>query len=405
MIKREMYLKKICPFYESDMIKVLVGIRRSGKSTIIKQIIDEINSENIIYVNFKDFKYNDIKTAKDLNDYITKQVSGERYYLFFDEIQVVEDWELAINYFKSTLDVSIFITASNSKIFSSELYINLANQYVSFEIQPFSFTEYLALTNDQERDLDLALNDYIMWGGMPQSILYKNENEKRVVLADIYNSIILRDIVYKYKVTNIGLFDGIIEFIVATSSQTFSATNIRKYLKSKNIKVSNSTLYTYLSYLQEVFLIKSTQTYDIKAKRKLDRQDKYYLTDLGLGQIRNQLDHTQIGDYLKNVVYNNLLIAGYTVSAGKMKGSEVDFIAINGKEKIYVQVAHLLIDDNVVEKKFAPLKDISDNHPKYVLSLDKKDFSQDGIVHMNVIDFMNVMDFIEGTAFMEAEGE
>lgn len=405
MIKREMYLKKICPFYESDMIKVLVGIRRSGKSTIIKQIIDEINSENIIYVNFEDFKYNDIKTAKDLNDYVTKQVSGERYYLFFDEIQVVEDWELAINYFKSTLDVSIFITASNSKIFSSELYINLANQYVSFEIQPFSFTEYLALTNDQERDLDLALNDYIMWGGMPQSILYKNENEKRVVLADIYNSIILRDIVYKYKVTNIGLFDGIIEFIVATSSQTFSATSIRKYLKSKNIKVSNSTLYTYLSYLQEVFLIKSTQTYDIKAKRKLDRQDKYYLTDLGLGQIRDQLDHTQIGDYLKNVVYNNLLIAGYTVSAGKIKGSEVDFIAINGKEKIYVQVAHLLIDDNVVEKKFAPLKDISDNHPKYVLSLDKEDFSQDGIVHMNVIDFMNVMDFIEGTAFMEAEGE
>ncbi|MFV0499328.1 MAG: ATP-binding protein [Bacilli bacterium] len=393
MIKRELYLKKIRPFYESDMIKVLVGIRRSGKSTIIKQIIDEIDSENIIYVNFEDFKYNDIKTATDLNDYITSNVSSDKYYLFFDEIQVVEDWELAINSFRSTLNVSIFITGSNSKLLSGELATNLAGRYVSFEISPFSFPEYIELTKNQ--DVDAAFNQYIIWGGMPQSILYENEEEKRVILMDIYNSIILKDIIARHKVTNVGLFERIIEYIVTNPSQTFSATSIRKYLEKENIKVSNTTLYTYISYLQEVFLIKCARSYDIRGKRILDRQDKYYLTDLGLGQIRNQSQRMQVGSYIENIVYNHLLIAGYNVYVGKTREIEVDFIASKGKEKKYIQVAYLLADDKVIEREFRSLKDITDNHPKYVLSMDKLDFSQDGIIHQNIIDFIRKLTKVE----------
>lgn len=386
MITRELYLNKIRPFYKSEMIKVLTGIRRCGKSTLIKQIIEEIDSANIIYINFEDFQYNEIKTAKDLNNYITTRVSSERYYLFFDEIQVVEEWELAINSFRSTLDVSIFLTGSNSKLLSGELATNLAGRYVSFEIQPFAFEEYLAMTDSQ--DIDTAFNTYLLWGGMPQAIMYENIEEKRVILTDIYNSIILKDIIARYKVTNVDLFGRIIEYVVTTPSQTFSATSIRKYLEKENIKTSNTTLYTYLNYLQEVYLIKCVRSYDIRGKRILDRQDKYYLNDLGLGQIRNQSARMQVGAYLENIVYNHLSIAGYDVTVGKTRQYEVDFIATMGAEKKYIQVAYLLTDESVVEREFRSLLEIDDNHPKYVLSMDKFDFSQNGVKHMNVIDFL-----------------
>lgn len=389
MIRREIYLNKIRPFYTSDMIKVLTGIRRCGKSTLINQIVQEINLDNIIYINFEDFQYNHLKTAKDLNDYVTERVSKEKYYLFFDEIQVVEEWELAINSFRSTLDVSIFITGSNSKLLAGELATNLAGRYVSFEIQPFTFMEYLELT--QSKNIETAFNEYLIWGGMPQSILYKRTEEKRVILTDIYNSIILKDIIARYKVTNVDLFGRIIEYIVTTPSQTFSATSIRKYLEKENLKTSNTTLYTYLNYLQEVYLIKCARSYDIRGKRILDRQDKYYLNDLGLGQIRNQSAKMQVGAYLENVVYNHLSIAGFDVNVGKTRQFEVDFIATKGNLKIYVQVAYLLVDENVIEREFRSLKDIDDNHPKYVVTMDKLDFSQDGIKHVNIIEFLRTI--------------
>lgn len=386
MIKREIYLSKVRPFYESDMIKVFTGIRRCGKSTLINQIIEEINSDNIIYINFEDFQYNDIKSAKDLNQYITKRVSSRKYYLFFDEIQVVEDWELAINSFRSTLDVSIFITGSNSKLLSGELATNLAGRYVSFEIQPFTFKEYLQMT--KESNVESAFNQYMIWGGMPQAISFESEAEKRVILTDIYNSIILKDIIARYKVTNVELFGRIIEYIVTTPSQTFSATSIRKYLEKENIKTSNTTLYTYLAYLQEVYLIKCVRSYDIRGKRILDRQDKYYLNDLGLGQIRNHSARMQIGAYLENIIYNHLSVSGYDVKVGKTRQYEVDFIAKKGKEQIYIQVAYLLVDEDVIEREFRSLRDIDDNYEKIVLSMDKFDFSQDGIKHKNIIEFL-----------------
>lgn len=389
MIQREIYLNKIRPFFESDIIKIITGLRRSGKSTLIKQIIDEIQSDNVVYINFEDFKFNNLKTAKDLNEYVLDRVTEEKYYLFFDEIQVVEEWELAINSFRSTLDASIFITGSNSKLLSGELATNLAGRYVSFEVHPFSFNEYLQLADNN--NVDDNFNDYLIWGGMPQIISFENKTEKRVILSDIYNSIILRDIIARHNVNNVELFNRIIEYIITTPSQTFSATRIRKYLEKENVKTSNSTLYSYLTYLQDVYLISCVRSYDIRGKRILDRQDKYYLTDLGLGQIRNQTARMQIGAYLENVVYNHLLIHGFEVYVGKTRQYEVDFIATKDNIKLYIQVAYILADESVINREFRSLLDIEDNHPKYVISMDKFDFSQDGIKHVNVIDFITKM--------------
>ena len=395
MIKREEYLKKIRGFYDQDLIKVITGIRRSGKSTLLKQIIDElkesgVNKEKIIYINFEDIDMSFIKNDMDLNKYIKQKIKcDEKYYLFFDEIQNVIDWEKAVNSFKATKNVSIFITGSNSNLLSGELATLLAGRYVSFKIQPFSFREVCELRGLKDKsEIEKAFEDYIKWGGMPQRFYFKEEQEIKNYLMDLYDSIVVKDIITRYKVKDVELLNKILEYLMSTPAQQFSITNIVNYLKSENRNCSNETLYNYLSYITNSFIMNKAKRYDIKGKRVLSTNDKYYLTDLGLGQVKSSIKTKGKGSVLENIVYNELINRGYEVLVGKSDSSEIDFIASYFDEKIYVQVAYILADDDVIEREFGAFKEIQDNYPKYVLTMDKLDFSQNGIIHKNVIDWL-----------------
>ena len=396
MIIREKYLNRIRPFYDQDLIKVIMGIRRCGKSVLLLQIIDELKEKGIaesqiIYINFENEDYNFIKNDIDLHNYIKEKIiNEEKYYLFFDEIQNIKDWEKAINSFKASKNVSIFITGSNSDLLSGELATHLAGRYVSFKLYPLTFSEVCKLKNLNERnDIEDAFEDYITWGGMPQRFVLTDEMQTRTYLSDVYDSIVLKDIIARFGIKDIDLFNRIVEYIVTTPSQNFSAESLSKYFANKdNREVSKVTLYNYLEYMTKAMLINKADRYDIRGKRTLSGKYKYYLTDLGIGQVKNIGKRQQLGAYLENIVYNELISRGYDVKVGNLEKGEVDFIAIRFKEKIYIQVAYILADDSVIDREFGVYKEIQDNYPKYVLTMDKHDFSQNGIIHKNVIDWL-----------------
>ena len=396
MIIREKYLSKIRPFYDQDLIKVIMGIRRCGKSVILLQIIDELKEKGIpesqiIYINFENEDYSFIKDDLDLHNYIKEKIiNTEKYYLFFDEIQNVEHWEKAINSFKASKNVSIFITGSNSDLLSGELATHIAGRYVSFKVYPFTFKEVCELKNlTDKQDIETAFNDYIIWGGMPQRFMMTDEFQVRTYLTDVYDSILVKDIISRFNIKDLDLFNRVVEYIVTTPSQNFSADNLSNYFANKDDReVSKNTLYNYLEYMAKAMLVNKAERYDVRRKRILTGKYKYYLTDLGLGQIKNTGKRLQIGAYLENIVYNELISAGYDVKIGGIDKGEIDFIATRFKEKIYIQVAYILADDSVVEREFGAFKTIEDNFPKYVLTMDKLDFSQDGIIHKNIIDWL-----------------
>ena len=396
MIIREIYLSKIRPFYDQDLIKVIMGIRRCGKSVLLLQIIDElkekgIEEKQIIYINFENEDYSFIKNDIDLHNYIKEKITNkEKYYLFFDEIQNVKDWEKAINSFKASKNVSIFITGSNSDLLSGELATHLAGRYVSFKIYPLTFSEVCELKNIKEKeDIEEAFDDYITWGGMPQRFMLTDEMQTKTYLSDVYDSIVVKDIITRFGIKDLDLFNRIVEYIITTPSQNFSAESLSNYFANKdNREVSKVTLYNYLEYMSKAMLINKADRYDIRGKRILNGKYKYYLTDLGLGQVKNIGKRQQLGAYLENIVYNELISRGYDVKIGNLEKAEIDFIATRFKEKIYIQVAYILADDTVIDREFGAYKGIEDNYPKYVLTMDKHDFSQEGIIHKNVIDWL-----------------
>lgn len=399
MIKREKYLKIIRPFYEQDLIKVITGIRRSGKSVILTQIMEElketgIKEEQIIYINFEFADYIDITDAKKLNAFIEQKLMNKaKYYVFFDEIQNVDKWEKVVNSLKSKYNknISIFITGSNSDLLSGELATHIAGRYVSFKVYPFTFAEACELKDIKDNDkyeLERVFDDYIIWGGMPQRFSLKDELQVKTYLSDVYNSIVIKDIIERFKIKDIDLFNKILTFIMTTPSQIFSAESLTKYLCSENIEVSKITIYNYLEYMCRAILINKAERFDVRGKRILNGKYKYYLTDLGLGQVINTERKKQMGAYIENVVYNELLSRGYDVKVGTLDSGEIDFIATKFNEKIYIQVAYILSDETVIDREFNVYKKIEDNYPKYVLSMDKIDLSQNGIIHKNIIDWL-----------------
>ena len=395
MVIRERYLKLIRPFYNQDLIKVLIGIRRSGKSVILKQIIDElkangVNDDHIIYINFEDYDFEEYTDAKKLNDYIKEQIiDDKKYYIFFDEIQNVEKWEKVVNSLRATKNTSIFITSSNSDLLSSDLATHIAGRYVSFKVTPFTFKEVCELLNiTDSRDIENAFNDYIKWGGMPQGFMQKNDISKKTYLNDIYDSIIIKDIVRRFNIKDIDLLNRIVTYILTTPSQVFSADSLKNYMKSESRNVSLETLYNYLDYIYRANLIYKAERYDVRGKRILTGKYKYYLTDLGFTNILSEGKKSQVGAYLENIVYNELIARGYNVNVGTLENAEVDFIATRFDEKIYIQVTYMLSDDKIVDREFNVYNKIEDNYPKYVLSMDKFDMSQNGIIHKNIIDWL-----------------
>lgn len=393
MIKRENILKRIRPFYENELIKVLIGLRRSGKSVLLHQIMDEllqagVKKEQIIYMNFEDFQYSSITNAQQLYDHICdKRQNEEKYYLFFDEIQMVSEFERSINSFRATWDVSIFITGSNSKLLSGELATVLSGRYVTFRVMPFSFQEACEMRKIKTPD-ENDLTEYMNWGGMPQRFSMHGESEVHTFLQDLYNSVVLRDIVQRTGARDVDLLNRIMEYLMANPSQTFSSQGILKYFKSIDRDVSTQTLYNYLDHIQTSLIVSKARRYDIRGRKLLTTLDKYYLTDLGLGRIHNSGYKLEMGALLENVVYNELLSRGYEVYVGKLPGGEVDFVALKNGKKEYYQVTYYLYDQKVIDREFGAYASIPDNYPKYVISMDKMDFSREGIIHLNALKFL-----------------
>ena len=394
MLKRESYLSRIRGFYNSDLIKILVGIRRCGKSVILRQIIDELkengcDDEHIIFINFEYIEYEELRDYKKLNIFIKNRLTDKkRYYIFLDEIQKVEKFEEVINSLRASTDnTSIFITGSNSKLLSKELSTVLSGRYVLFNIYPLSYKEFTLLSKKNPLSEETFWN-YVKWGGLPNRCEFSDDNNIKDYLHSVFDSIILRDVVDRLGLKDILLFNLLLQYIVDTTGREFSAENVINYLKSEGKSISTETLYTYLDALCKALIINKIYRYDIHGKAILKTLNKYYMTDLGIAQIKNNNFEINKSFAIENVVYNELLKRGYDVYIGKTKNGEIDFIAIKSNIKEYYQVTYLLDSDKVIDREFNAFNTIDDNYPKYVLSLDKTDFSRDGIIHKNIIDWL-----------------
>ncbi len=394
MLKREMYLSRIRGFYDSDLIKILVGIRRCGKSVILKQIMNElkerkIDESHIIYINFELIEYEELQDYKKLNTYIKEKILDEKkYYIFLDEIQKVDKFEEVINSLRASIEnISIFITGSNSKLLSNELSTVLSGRYVLFNIYPLSYKEFVEITGKDGKLEDTFWN-FVKWGGLPNRTQFTDESNIKDYLHSVFDSIILRDVVERLGLKDTVLFDLLLQYIVDTTGRQFSAENVINFLKNEGKSVSTETLYIYLDALCKALMIKKIYRYDIHGKAILKTLNKYYMTDLGIAQIKNNNFEINKSFAIENIVYNELLERGYEVYIGKIKDGEIDFIATKTDEKLYFQVTYLLQDDKVKEREFEAFNEVNDNYPKYVLSLDKADFSKNGIIHKNIIDWL-----------------
>ena len=394
MLIREKYLSKIRSFYHTEsLIKIIYGMRRSGKSVILKQIMDEImksgvSEDNIIYINFESLKYDFIKNAKDLYNYIESlKTNKNKYYVFLDEIQKVEEFEKGINSLRITDNYSIFITGSNSRMTLLELSTDLSGRYVSFRINPFSFKEIVELTNTEEKDYENLLYDVFKWGGLPQRFLFTNDEDKTNYLSSVYDSIILKDIVERLGIKDIASFNKVLQYMLDTETREFSRDNVIEYLKREYHEIANDTLYNYLKAFSTTFIMNKVYRYDVHGKNILKTLNKYYANDLGIKQIKTNNEEINYSVALENIVYNDLIGKGYKVFIGKTKKGEIDFIASKNNKFKYIQVCFDLSDESKRIREFSAFDDIDDNN-KYIITLTKKDYSTEDVKQINIFDFL-----------------
>lgn len=400
MLKRDEYIKKIVPFIDKDVIKVLTGIRRSGKSVMLKLLMEElknkgINENQFIYINFENLKYRNLKNYERLYDFILNKVDDKykSYYIFLDEIQEVEEWERCVNSLRVDEDFKfdIYITGSNAKLLSGELSTYLAGRYIEFVVYPFSFKEFFEIMKEKNKEIDLkeAFQDYVKFGGMPflHNLDYNFEASMQY-LQDLYASIILKDITQRNNIRDTDLLERIINYVVMNIGNTFSATSISKFFKSENRKVATETILNYIKACEEAFLVYRVARNDLLGKKILNVNEKYYIADHGIREAIMENNQKNINQVLENIVYFEMLRRGYNVKIGKVDNLEVDFVCKKNDETIYIQVSYLLASEDTKEREFSVLENIKDNYPKYVLSTDEFDMSRNGIKHMNLIEFL-----------------
>ncbi len=400
MIDRELYMGKIRPFIDRPVIKVIAGIRRCGKSVVLQLIKEELErrgvpKERIIYMNFESFEWMDIVDAKSLYLYIKKRVEmvGDKVYILLDEVQEVQGWEKAVDSFMVDWDVDVYVTGSNSRLLSSELSTYIAGRYVSFRIMPLSFGEYLLFHNVANADKDVLRGEflkYIRMGGFPAAHTgnYSYDSIYKLVY-DIYSSVILRDTVQRHGIRNVELLERVVRFVFDNIGNRLNAKNIADYFKSQQRKVDINTIYNYMNALQGAFILQRVPRYDIIGKERLQTNEKYFVSDLSLIYAVMGYKDRMISGALENIVYWEMVRRGYDTYIGKYNNREVDFVGVQGNEKIYVQVTYRMESDATVEREFAPLLSIGDNYPKFVVSMD--DVWQDnieGVKHRHIADFL-----------------
>ena len=401
MIKRNLYLEEIKKYINKPIIKVITGMRRSGKSMILKLIQEELQNigivkENIIYMNFESLTFMDIKDFKALYKHIIEKTSDKKgkIYILLDEIQEVKGWEKAINSFLVDLDVDIYITGSNANLLSSELATYIAGRYVEIKIYPLSFQEYIDFVSENNKENSLSLDEYFSqymnFGGLPGIHIFNyNKEEIYQYLVDVYNSILLRDVIARNNIRDIELLERVVLYIMDNIGNIFSAKSISDFLKNQGRKLSVETIYNYLKALENAFIISKVQRYDIKGKNILETQEKYYLSDLGFRHAKLGYQSNDISGYLENIVFLELLRRKYKVNIAKQDNKEIDFVANLRDENLYLQVTYLLASPETIEREFSPLKSIKDNYPKMVLSMDNLPESNiEGIKRKRIIDFL-----------------
>lgn len=394
---REDYLKLLRPYYDVDLIKVITGIRRSGKSVLMETVKDELLSKgvsgsHIISINLEDLDYSFITSIKDMHDEIKSRiVDDQKYYIFLDEIQHLEKFEKLLASLKAKFNCSIFVTGSDSTMLSGELATLLTGRTVEFEVFPFSFKEsvdYLEL-NKIPCNPDDFIKDYIKWGGFPLRFSFREENSIKRFLDNLYSNIVNRDIVKKSSKIDRKAFKDISLYIMSNAGKEFSAENIAAYYSEKNkSSVSARTIYTYLDKLHKSYILHSCKKFNIAGKTALEKADKFYATDTGLRTLNTNTIHYEDTFFLENIIYNELLIQGFTVFTGKTFKGEIDFVAVKEQKKCFIQVAYLLSSEETIKREFGAFEKITDASPKYVLSLDRIDLSHDGIEHLNIVDFL-----------------
>lgn len=398
MIKREMYMRRIRPFIGTELIKVMTGIRRCGKSVMLELIKQEliesgVNPTQFISINFEDMNYAHLQTAKALHDEITKKTTEikDKVYLFFDEIQEVKDWEKCINSFRVSLNCDIYITGSNAKLLSGELATYLGGRYVEFVIYPFSFGEFMELykTIIPNESIQKCFQKYVVYGGMPYlaNIRYADEPSKQY-LHDLFNSVQLKDIVKRNKIRDVDLLERIIAYVMANVGTTFSAASLAKFLKSEQRTVAPETILNYIKYCCDAYLFYQVKREDLQGKQILASNEKYYIADHGIREAVFGGNMKEINLTLENIVYLEILRRGYKVTVGRIGNKEIDFVCHKQNDKLYIQVAYLLATDETIEREFRVYDNIRDNFPKYVVSMDEFDMSQNGIKHRNIRDFL-----------------
>jgi len=398
VIKREEYMSRIRPFIGNELIKVLTGIRRSGKSIMLELIQNELiaqgaSDSQFIKFNFEDMKNAPLCTAAALHKEVTQQIADieGKAYLFFDEIQEVLDWEKCVNSLRVEFDCDIHITGSNAKLLSGELATYLAGRYVEFTIYPFSYGEFLELYTSvfSKVSKQEVFTKYLALGGMPYlGNLRYEEAPSHIYLQDLYNSVVLKDIVKRNKVRDVDLLERIIAYVFSGVGTTFSASAISKYFKSENRVAAPETIMNYMSYCMDAFLFYQVRRQDLQGKKLLAVNEKYYVADHGIREAVFGSNMKDINLILENIVFMELLRRGYKITVGKAGTREIDFICEKRSEKLYVQVAYLLASEDTIRREFNVYESIRDNFPKYVVSLDEFDLSREGIKHRNIRDFL-----------------
>lgn len=391
MVKRQQYLDKLKKLKDKQIIKVVTGVRRCGKSTLLRQFQDYlkdcgISSEQIIDLNFEDIENEPLLDYKVLHKYILDRLVPEKTtYVFLDEIQTVPEFQKAVDSLFIKPNIDIYITGSNAHMLSGELATLLSGRYIEISMLPLSFSEYFELVGGSQRD---AWNSYFRNGGFPYTALLDDNELRREYLSGIYNTVLLKDIVARKRIQDVPLLESVIRFLFDNIGNIVSSKKISDSLTSYGRKTTSVTVENYIDSLMESFILYKAGRYDVKGKQHLKSLEKYYLVDIGLRRLLLGDKSTDIGHLLENIIYLELIRRGYSVSIGKIGDLEIDFIAENGDNKIYYQVAASVLDPATFAREIAPLQKVTDHYPKFILSMDELSMNEDGIRQINIVDFL-----------------
>ena len=397
MVNRELYMNKLLAYKDTEFIKVITGIRRCGKSSLLKlfmeKILEDKKNANVIYMNFESFEFDDIKDYKDMYKNISEKINEKgKNYILLDEVQRVEMWEKAVNALMVDFDSDIYITGSNAYLLSSELSTYLSGRYIEIKVLPLSFKEYVNFTSlEDKKTLEDKFIEYVKFGGMPGIITIKNEeNLYENAIKGIYNTVFMKDVIEKNKVVDANLLEKILKFLMSNVGSLISAKKIADFLTSQGNKITHNTVLNYMKMLENAYIIYKVPRYDIKGKEILKTLEKYYIVDTGVRNIMLGFRNSDFGHIIENIVYFELIRRGYDVAIGKNDTSEIDFVVTNSNDKKYYQVTYTMLDEDVKKREITPLKNVKDNYEKIVLTMDRlySNTTEDGIKIKYLIDFL-----------------